>query len=74
MFEQLATSQARWHTLLSRLGLDADDHTITSMLTGAPAFPSEDWRGRFTNDAKAAFKAAAGALLIELGYERDMAW
>jgi hypothetical protein len=33
-----------------------------------------DWRFHFTNEARQAFKATAGSLLIELGYEPDMSW
>jgi hypothetical protein len=35
---------------------------------------SGDWRNKFTPEHKARFKAIAGELLIELGYERDMNW
>lgn len=35
---------------------------------------SGDWRNHFTNDDKTVFKAMAGQLLVELGYERDLAW
>lgn len=33
-----------------------------------------DWKNHFTEDDKARFKAMAGELLVELGYERDLAW
>jgi hypothetical protein len=33
-----------------------------------------DWRNHFTDENKHDFKAIAGSLLIELGYERDMDW
>lgn len=33
-----------------------------------------DWRNHFTEDDKHLFKAIAGGLLIELGYEQTMAW
>jgi hypothetical protein len=33
-----------------------------------------DWREQFTPEHKQAFKEVAGQLLIELGYERDLAW
>lgn len=32
------------------------------------------WRTVFTNETRAAFKDSAGALLIELGFERDLHW
>lgn len=35
---------------------------------------SGDWRNYFTPAQKDRFKAAAGELLIELGYEKDMNW
>jgi hypothetical protein len=33
-----------------------------------------EWRDHFTEEHKAAFKEVAGRQLIELGYERDLAW
>jgi hypothetical protein len=33
-----------------------------------------DWRNHFTNEMKQGFKALAGSLLVELGYEQDMSW
>jgi hypothetical protein len=33
-----------------------------------------DWRNYFTQDDKDVFKHVAGSLLVELGYERDLAW
>jgi hypothetical protein len=33
-----------------------------------------DWKNAFTEQAKQDFKAVAGDLLIELGYERDNDW
>lgn len=33
-----------------------------------------DWRARFTDDDKRCFKAIAGSLLVELGYEQGMDW
>ncbi len=70
--ERLHTGAAA-HTehLLESLGLPALDPPA-DLLPTAPTSPT--WRDVFTNDAKAAFKSTAGALLIELGYERDMEW
>lgn len=33
-----------------------------------------DWKNHFTDEDKRAFKAIAGDLLIELGYEKDLSW
>lgn len=33
-----------------------------------------DWRTYFTPEDNAMFKSLAGALLVELGYERDLSW
>lgn len=33
-----------------------------------------DWRNYFTEDDKRLFKAVAGGLLVELGYEKDLEW
>jgi hypothetical protein len=35
---------------------------------------SGDWRSHFTPEHKEAFKEVAGALLIEMGYEKDLSW
>lgn len=35
---------------------------------------SGDWRNHFTEDDKRLFKAVAGSLLVELGYERGLDW
>lgn len=35
---------------------------------------SGDWRNYFTEDDKRLFKAVAGGLLVELGYEKDLDW
>ncbi len=72
--EHLRTPDAaHGESLLDSLALDPDDHTITLLAVSALA-PLPTWRTHFTNDAKDAFKATAGALLIELGYESDMNW
>jgi hypothetical protein len=33
-----------------------------------------DWKNHFTEEDKRAFKALAGDMLIQLGYEKDMSW
>jgi hypothetical protein len=72
--EHLRTPDAaHGDSLLNSLALDPDDHTAT-LLTAPSATPLPTWRTHFTNDAKHAFKATAGALLIELNYEPDMNW
>lgn len=43
-------------------------------LVSAPTGPDLGWRSVLTNEAKASIRASVGALLVELGYERDLDW
>lgn len=76
-YERLRSSaSAHGERLLDSLTLDPTDDALallTSNLTLPPP-QSASWKSHFTNDAKHAFKATAGSLLIELGYERDTDW
>ncbi len=60
--------QGRWASRLGRLARDPEATTVP----GLGAVP--EWRAAFSRADRAFFHCEAGALLIELGYERSDAW
>jgi hypothetical protein len=79
-----AARQATIRKILGHLGVEMPAEEIGRQFSDEKLEPSKsltfrkgainDWRAAFTSTHKAAFKAVAGNLLIELGYEKSNDW
>ncbi len=69
------------HNIARHVGVDLSPDTIKeiadNLFGGTNTFNKGQigsWKRHFTEEHKRAFKASAGQLLIDLGYEKDMNW
>ncbi len=75
--DQIATLRAITDHLHIRHGRGDLERIADGMFGGTHTFHKGQigrWRDEFREEHKAAFKAVAGPLLIELGYEKDDGW
>ncbi|MEM6262746.1 MAG: sulfotransferase domain-containing protein [Bacteroidota bacterium] len=82
-----STDELRFETIrkiVNHLEIEMSDSEIKSRFSNESLNPSttrtfnkgkmRQWEEKFTPEHKQAFKAVAGDLLIELGYEKDLNW